>query len=106
MQTRDNFDRALRSLLVRAGTVTTSIFSNSGSNQAKRRPSEKTHIYFVDFIFLCYIRFKDWFVASVEGMKKELIRTSKPDDLLYIGELLRGKNFSPKMVRKNEWEWE
>eukprot|EP00118_Oscarella_pearsei_P028265 m.1786 g.1786 ORF g.1786 m.1786 type:complete len:620 (+) comp7842_c0_seq1:46-1905(+) len=42
-------------------------------------------------------KFKDWFVAAAEGMKEKLIQTSKPDDLLYIGELLGGSRFSPKM---------
>ncbi len=42
---------------------------------------------------------KDDFLAAVAGIKTHLMRESQPSKLLYFGELLNGKNFSPKMVR-------
>jgi hypothetical protein len=33
-------------------------------------------------------------------MKTHLVRKSEPSKLTYIGELLSGRNFSPKMVRR------
>ncbi|XP_005106053.1 endoplasmic reticulum mannosyl-oligosaccharide 1,2-alpha-mannosidase [Aplysia californica] len=41
--------------------------------------------------------FKDDFEESVRGMKNKLLRRSEPNKLLFIGELLNGRNFSPKM---------
>ena len=35
---------------------------------------------------------------AIEGVKKHLLRESQPNKLVYIGELLGGRNFSPKMV--------
>ena len=32
-------------------------------------------------------------------MKKHLLRKSEPSKLTYVGELLGGRNFSPKMVK-------
>ncbi|CAL1536742.1 unnamed protein product [Lymnaea stagnalis] len=41
--------------------------------------------------------FKDDFIESYQGVKKSLMRRSEPSKLLFIGELLNGRNFSPKM---------
>ncbi|KAH9508774.1 Endoplasmic reticulum mannosyl-oligosaccharide 1,2-alpha-mannosidase [Bulinus truncatus] len=41
--------------------------------------------------------FKEDFISSYEGVKKSLMRRSEPSKLLFIGELLNGRNFSPKM---------
>ncbi|CAG5127693.1 unnamed protein product [Candidula unifasciata] len=41
--------------------------------------------------------FKDDFAESVEGVRKWLLRKSEPSKLLFVGELLNGRNFSPKM---------
>ncbi|XP_069120204.1 endoplasmic reticulum mannosyl-oligosaccharide 1,2-alpha-mannosidase-like isoform X2 [Argopecten irradians] len=41
--------------------------------------------------------FKDDFLEAIDGVKKHLLRESSPSKLLYIGELLGGRTFSPKM---------
>ncbi|KAL5011605.1 hypothetical protein ScPMuIL_010156 [Solemya velum] len=41
--------------------------------------------------------FKDDFIDAVEGIKKNLLSKSVPSGLVYIGELLSGRTFSPKM---------
>ncbi|OWF52591.1 Endoplasmic reticulum mannosyl-oligosaccharide 1,2-alpha-mannosidase [Mizuhopecten yessoensis] len=41
--------------------------------------------------------FKDDFVNAIDGVKKHLLRESSPSKLLYLGELLGGRTFSPKM---------
>ncbi|XP_045201287.2 endoplasmic reticulum mannosyl-oligosaccharide 1,2-alpha-mannosidase-like [Mercenaria mercenaria] len=43
------------------------------------------------------MKYKDDYVQAVEGMKTHLVRKSEPSKLTYIGELLSGRNFSPKM---------
>ena len=35
---------------------------------------------------------------AIEGVKNHLLKESEPNKLLYIGELLGGRTFSPKMV--------
>ncbi|XP_013413805.1 endoplasmic reticulum mannosyl-oligosaccharide 1,2-alpha-mannosidase-like [Lingula anatina] len=40
---------------------------------------------------------KDDYVESVEGIKKHLVRLTEPNKLTYVGELLSGSMFSPKM---------
>jgi len=50
--------------------------------------------YNCDVIF----RVRDDFVAAVAGVKRQLIQRSEPNKLLFIGELLNGQSFSPKMV--------
>ncbi|XP_052214682.1 endoplasmic reticulum mannosyl-oligosaccharide 1,2-alpha-mannosidase-like [Dreissena polymorpha] len=42
-------------------------------------------------------QYKDDFVASVEGMKRHLVKKSEPSKLTYIGELVNGHSFAPKM---------
>lgn len=37
-------------------------------------------------------------MAAIEGIKTHLLKESEPSKLLYIGELLGGRSFSPKMV--------
>lgn len=51
------------------------------------------------FFFLLAFRFKSDYVEAVKGMKLHLMKESEPHKLLYFGELLGGRNFSPKMVR-------
>ncbi|XP_059157352.1 endoplasmic reticulum mannosyl-oligosaccharide 1,2-alpha-mannosidase-like isoform X2 [Physella acuta] len=41
--------------------------------------------------------FKEDFDESYRGVKKSLMRRSEPSKLLFIGELLSGRSFSPKM---------
>ncbi|KAK3757457.1 hypothetical protein RRG08_015465 [Elysia crispata] len=41
--------------------------------------------------------FKKDFEESYQGVKSKLFRRSEPNKLLFIGELLAGRNFSPKM---------
>ncbi|KAK3586722.1 hypothetical protein CHS0354_017519 [Potamilus streckersoni] len=41
--------------------------------------------------------FKEDFVEAIGGMKKHLLKESEPSKLTYIGELLAGRTFSPKM---------
>ncbi|KAL4218786.1 Endoplasmic reticulum mannosyl-oligosaccharide 1 [Mactra antiquata] len=43
------------------------------------------------------MKYKNDFVQAVEGMQKHLVRKSEPSKLTYIGELLSGRSFSPKM---------
>lgn len=43
------------------------------------------------------MKYKNDYLQAVEGMKTHLIRKSEPSKLTYIGELMSGKNFSPKM---------
>ncbi|EEC16590.1 man(9)-alpha-mannosidase, putative [Ixodes scapularis] len=40
---------------------------------------------------------KDDYLEAVEGIRKHLVRYSEPNKLLFVGELLRGLTFSPKM---------
>lgn len=40
---------------------------------------------------------KQDYIEAIEGVKKHLLRESEPNKLLYIGELLGGRTFSPKM---------
>ncbi|GFO45639.1 mannosyl-oligosaccharide 1,2-alpha-mannosidase [Plakobranchus ocellatus] len=42
-------------------------------------------------------QFKTDFEESYQGVKSKLVRRSEPNKLLFIGELLAGRNFSPKM---------
>ena len=48
------------------------------------------------FFFLA--RLRDDFVDSMDGVMSLLRRESEPSKLVYIGELLHGSTFSPKMV--------
>ncbi|XP_041370088.1 endoplasmic reticulum mannosyl-oligosaccharide 1,2-alpha-mannosidase-like [Gigantopelta aegis] len=41
--------------------------------------------------------FKEDYVTAVDGIQKKLVRKSEPSKLIFIGELLAGKSFSPKM---------
>lgn len=41
--------------------------------------------------------YRDDYLESVEGMMTHLVRQSEPNKLTYIGELLGGRSFSPKM---------
>lgn len=51
--------------------------------------------------FICFMcRVRSDFELAVEGIKKHLIRHSEPNKLLYIGELLSARTFSPKMVSR------
>ncbi|KAK6195259.1 hypothetical protein SNE40_000727 [Patella caerulea] len=40
---------------------------------------------------------KDDYVQAMEGVKEKLIRKSEPNKLTFVGELLSGRTFSPKM---------
>lgn len=48
-------------------------------------------------IFFC-VRLRDDFVEAMDGVMSHLRRESHPSKLVYIGELLHGQTFSPKMV--------
>lgn len=39
----------------------------------------------------------DDYVSAIEGMKKHLMKESEPNKLFFVGELLGGQSFSPKM---------
>ncbi|XP_071096825.1 endoplasmic reticulum mannosyl-oligosaccharide 1,2-alpha-mannosidase-like [Haliotis cracherodii] len=41
--------------------------------------------------------FKEDYVEAIAGMKEKLVRRSEPSKLLFVGELLSGRSFSPKM---------
>ncbi|XP_060595880.1 endoplasmic reticulum mannosyl-oligosaccharide 1,2-alpha-mannosidase-like isoform X2 [Ruditapes philippinarum] len=43
------------------------------------------------------MKYKNDYLEAVQGMKTHLVRKSEPSKLTYIGELLSGRNFSPKM---------
>ena len=43
-------------------------------------------------------RFRQWFLDSMSGVKKRLLRHSKPSNLTFIGEELERGEFYPKMV--------
>jgi len=47
--------------------------------------------------FVC-LRFRDWYLSSMDGMKKHLLRQSEPSKLSFVGEEINGR-FSPKMAR-------
>ena len=49
----------------------------------------------------CY-RFRDDYVEAMEGVKEKLVRQSEPSKLTFVGELLSGRNFSPKMVSEEK----
>ena len=38
-------------------------------------------------------------MEAIRGMEKHLMRETEPNKLTFIGELLNGRTFSPKMVR-------
>ncbi len=46
--------------------------------------------------FAC--RFKDEYNKAIDGVLSSLVKTSLPDSLVFVGELLNGWTFSPKMV--------
>lgn len=54
--------------------------------------------FLISFYFMSRVRSD--FELAVEGIKKHLIRRSEPHRLLFIGELLSARTFSPKMVRR------
>lgn len=41
---------------------------------------------------------KQEYLTAMDGVMKLLVRKSEPNKLTYVGELLNGRNFSPKMV--------
>ena len=43
-------------------------------------------------------RFKDNYVNAVNGIFEKLVKHAKPDGLVFVGEILNGWTFSPKMV--------
>ena len=49
-------------------------------------------------VFTTYCRLRDDFVEAMDGVMSLLKRESHPSKLVYIGELLHGQTFSPKMV--------
>ena len=44
-------------------------------------------------------RFRSWYLASMEGVEKRLMRRSSPGRLLFVGEERQGGQYYPKMVR-------
>ncbi|XP_022245459.1 endoplasmic reticulum mannosyl-oligosaccharide 1,2-alpha-mannosidase-like isoform X2 [Limulus polyphemus] len=40
---------------------------------------------------------KEDYMEAIEGVMKNLVRKSKPNQLVFVGELLNGKKYSPKM---------
>ena len=45
-------------------------------------------------------RFRKWFVTSMDGVRKHLLRKSQPEHLVFIGEERETGEFYPKMVSK------
>ncbi len=43
-------------------------------------------------------RFRDWFLASMEGVKVHLLRHSQPNKLMFVGEERETGEFYAKMV--------
>jgi hypothetical protein len=41
---------------------------------------------------------KQDFESAMDGMKMHLVQRSEPNKLFFLGELLAGSSFSPKMV--------
>ncbi|KAL8606289.1 hypothetical protein ACOMHN_024185 [Nucella lapillus] len=41
--------------------------------------------------------FRDDYLAAMKGVEEKLVRKSEPSKLTFVGELLSGRNFSPKM---------
>lgn len=50
--------------------------------------------------YIYFVRLLDDYNESMTGVMEKLVRKSNPNQLTYIGELLSGSDFSPKMVRK------
>ena len=48
-------------------------------------------------LFGVYYRFLNWYLSSMDGMKKHLLRQSEPSKLSFLGEEHDG-TFLPKMV--------
>lgn len=47
------------------------------------------------YFFSC--RFLDWYSTSVKSIEQLLLKYSEPSKLAFIGELVRGSTYSPKM---------
>ena len=43
-------------------------------------------------------RFRDWFLASMAGMQRHLLRHSQPSQLMFIGEGMESRKFYAKMA--------
>lgn len=41
---------------------------------------------------------KEEYLTAIDGVMKLLVKKSLPNGLTYVGELLNGRSFSPKMV--------
>lgn len=48
---------------------------------------------------IVFCRLRDDFAEAMDGVMSLLKRESHPNKLVYIGELLHGQTFSPKMVQ-------
>lgn len=48
--------------------------------------------------FICMHRFRDWFLMSMKGVEKHLLRQSEPSHLTFVGEELTSGEFYAKMV--------
>lgn len=54
---------------------------------------------------VCLCRFRKWFVTSMEGVWKHLLRKSQPENLVFIGEERETGEFYPKMVGVQNFIW-
>ena len=43
-------------------------------------------------------RFRDWFLASMAGVQRHLLRHSQPSQLMFIGEEMESRKFYAKMA--------
>lgn len=59
---------------------------------------ETNFLFFFLLFFPFFFRLKNDFEQAMNGVMSLLARHSEPSKLLYVGELLRGQTFSPKMV--------
>lgn len=50
-------------------------------------------------LFVCFFRFKDWFLTSMSGVQRHLLRFSEPSRFTFIGEEKDSGAFYAKMVR-------
>lgn len=49
-------------------------------------------------MMLYHCRLKDDYVEAIGGIMKHLVKQSYPNKLTFVGELLSGRSYSPKMV--------
>lgn len=72
--------------------------SNWQNNWLVSKPVKALELFTLSIILSHFNSLRDDYNASINGVKNLLVRHSKPNNLLYVGELLNGGEFKPKMV--------